>query len=133
MHFKAILDTSSIQRKFCFKPTPDITYTWNKLSKNIFIFFGHYYKYFEKKQQNLSIKTPPQVNKKGKRLFAQFNNHLDLYNNLYNIKVRGQCYVKAIEVEPLQKYIKNWFKRVNKMTGNFDHTPCKAFRLLVKI
>ena len=33
LYFKAILDSSSIQIKFCFKPTIDITYTWNKLSK----------------------------------------------------------------------------------------------------
>ena len=39
----------------------------------------------------------------GKRLFTQFNNRLtlDLNLDLYNIKARGQCYVKAIEVEPL--------------------------------
>ena len=29
-----------------------------------------------KNPQNLAIKTPPQVNKKGKQLFSQFNNHL---------------------------------------------------------
>ena len=52
--------------------------TPNKISKkyrSIYI-FGHYYKYFEKKNQNSSLKTPPQVNKKGKRLFTQFNNRL---------------------------------------------------------
>ena len=27
MYFKAILDTSSIQRKYGFRPAPDITYT----------------------------------------------------------------------------------------------------------
>ena len=52
--------------------------TPNKISKkyrSIYI-FGHYYKSFEKKKQNSSLKTPPQVNKKGKRLFTQFNNRL---------------------------------------------------------
>ena len=39
--------------------------------------FGHYYKYFEKTPpQNSTLKTPPQVNKKGKWLFTQFNNRL---------------------------------------------------------
>ena len=38
--------------------------------------FGHYYKYFGKKPQNSSLKTPPQVNKKGKRLFTLFSNCL---------------------------------------------------------
>ena len=69
--------------------------------------FGHYYKYFNKKNpQNSSLKTPPQVNKKGKWFFTQFNNRLTLYYidlnlHLYNIKVRGLCCVKAIEVEHL--------------------------------
>ena len=27
--------------------------------------FGHYYKYFEKTPQNSTLKTPPQVNKRG--------------------------------------------------------------------
>ena len=38
--------------------------------------FGHYYKYFEKNLQNSTLKTPLQVNKKGKWLFTQFNNRL---------------------------------------------------------
>ena len=77
IYFKTILNSSLIQTKFCFKPIPHITYTSSKVSKNISIFFGYYYKYFGKKhKQNLSIKTPPQVNKKGKRLFTQFNNRL---------------------------------------------------------
>ena len=68
--------------------------------------FGHYYKYFEKNLQNSTLKTPSQVNKKEKWLFTQFNNcltyyYIDLNLHLYNIKVRGQCYVKAIEVEHL--------------------------------
>ena len=70
-----IPDSSSMQRQFCFKPIPDTTYTSNKLPKNIFIIFDHYYEYFEKSQQQ-STKTPPQVNKKGKLLFTQFNNCL---------------------------------------------------------
>ena len=53
MYFKAILDSSSIQRKFCFKLIPDMPYISNKLSKNIFIFFGHYYNYFEKKHNKI--------------------------------------------------------------------------------
>ena len=47
----------------------------NKISKNIFMSFGHHLKYFKKKQ-NSNLKTPPQVNKKGKRLLTQFNNRL---------------------------------------------------------
>ena len=50
--------------------------TPNKIFKNIFMSFGHYYKYFEKNPQNSTLKTPPQVNKKGKWLFTQFNKHL---------------------------------------------------------
>ena len=50
--------------------------TPNKIFKNIFLSFGHYYKYFEKIPQNSTLKTWPQVNKKGKWLFTQFNNHL---------------------------------------------------------
>ena len=51
--------------------------TPNKIFKNIFMSFGHYYKYFKKKNpQNSTLKTPPQVNKKGKWLFTQFNNRL---------------------------------------------------------
>ena len=46
---------------------------------------------------------------------------MNLNLDLYNIKGRGQCYVKAIEVEPLQKYNINWFKHVNKMIANFNH------------
>ena len=36
----------------------------NKISKNIFMSFGHHLKYFKKKQ-NSNLKTPPQVNKNG--------------------------------------------------------------------
>ena len=86
MYFKAILDTSSIQRKFCFKPTPDITYTSNIISKNIFIFFGQYYKYF-KKNQNLSIKTPLLVNKKGEVIVYSVQQLLNLI--LYKSKLRS--------------------------------------------
>ena len=32
IYFKAIVDSSSIQRQFCFKPTPDINYSSNKIS-----------------------------------------------------------------------------------------------------
>ena len=66
MYFKHILDSFSMQRKFCFKPIPDIIYTSNKLSKNIFVFLATIINTLKKKQQNLSIKTPLQVNKKGK-------------------------------------------------------------------
>ena len=53
--------------------------------------------------------TPGEQKKMGKRLFTEFNNRLtwyyvDIHLDLYNIKARGQCYVKAIEVELLQKY-----------------------------
>ena len=46
------------------------------------------------KNPKFKFKTPPQVNKKGKRLFTQFNNCLTSYYievnlHLYNIKVRG--------------------------------------------
>ena len=80
--------------------------TPNKISKNIFIFLATIRNTLKKNPKNSSLKTPPQVNKKGKRLFTQFNNRLTLYYidvnlHLYNIKVRDQCYVKAIEVEHL--------------------------------
>ena len=58
MYFKAILDSSSIQRKFCFKPIPDMTYTSNKLSKIYLSFLATIINTLEKRQQNLSIKTP---------------------------------------------------------------------------
>ena len=60
IYFKAILDNSSIQRQFCFMPIPDISYSSKKISKKYIYFFGHNYKYFEKKtQQNLSLKCHP--------------------------------------------------------------------------
>ena len=62
------------KENFCFKCTLDMTYTSNGISKKKF--FGHHYKHFKKTHKNLAIKTPPQVNKKGKRLFSQFNNCL---------------------------------------------------------
>ena len=42
MYFKAIIDSSSIQRQLCFKPILQINY-----HKYIYL-FGHYYKYFKK-------------------------------------------------------------------------------------
>ena len=48
----------------------------SKISKNIFMSFGYHLKYLKKKKKNSILKTQPQVNKKGKRLFTQFNNHL---------------------------------------------------------
>ena len=53
IYFKTILNSSSIQTKFCFKPIPHITYTSSKLSKNISISFGYYYKYFGKKNNKI--------------------------------------------------------------------------------
>ena len=78
IYFKAILDSSSIQRKFCFKPIPDISYSSNKISKKyIYLFLATIINTFEKKNRTkFKSKTPPQVNKKGKRLFTQFNNRL---------------------------------------------------------
>ena len=83
LYFKAILDNSWIQRKYCFKPISDISYSSNKISENILIFFYIYIflatiinTLKKKTQQNFKSKMPPQVNKKGKRLFTQFNNHL---------------------------------------------------------
>ena len=50
--------------------------TPNKISKNIFIFLAAIRNTLKKKPINSSLKTPPQVNKKGKQLFTQFNNRL---------------------------------------------------------
>ena len=40
--------------------------------------FGHYYKYFEKKNQNSTLKTPPQVNKKGEVIVYSVQQPLNL-------------------------------------------------------
>ena len=41
IYFKVILESSSIQRQFCFKPIPDKSYSSNKISKkNIYLFWA---------------------------------------------------------------------------------------------
>ena len=66
INLKAVPDSCSIQRQFCFKPIPDITFTSNKISKNSFDFLATIINSLKKNPQNLSIKTPPKVTKKGK-------------------------------------------------------------------
>ena len=61
IYFKAILDSSSIQTQFCFKPIPDISYSSNKISKKyIYLFLATIINTLKKKtQQNLSLKRHP--------------------------------------------------------------------------
>ena len=41
IYFKVILESSSIQRQFCFKPILDKSYSSNKISKkNIYLFWA---------------------------------------------------------------------------------------------
>ena len=81
IYFKTILDSSSIQRQFCFKPIPDISYFSNKISKKNYLFWVTIINTLKKKKQNkiyFNSKAPPQVNKKGKQLFTQFQQSLNL-------------------------------------------------------
>ena len=77
IYFKAILDSSSIQKQFNFKPIQDISYSSNKISKKyIYLFLATIINTLKKTKKQFKSKTPPQVNKKGKRLFTEFNNRL---------------------------------------------------------
>ena len=80
IYFKTILDSSLIQRQFCFKPIPDISYSSNKISKQNFFFLGHNYKYLEKKTQQNLIKfqnaTPGE--QKGKAIVNSVQQSLNL-------------------------------------------------------
>ena len=88
-----------------------MTYTSNQISKKSF--FGHHYKHF-KKPTKFSYKNTTPGEQKGEAIVFSVQQPLNLilyrsnvyiyisrYSiDLYNIKVRGQCYVKAMEVEP---------------------------------
>ena len=78
MYFKTILDTSSIQRKFCFKPTPDITYTWNKVL---------YYKYLKKHTTKFKYKNTIPGEQKGEVIVYSVQQPLNLI--LYKSKLRS--------------------------------------------
>ena len=75
--------------------------------------FGHHYKHFKKPHKKKYKNTTPGEQKGEAIVFSvQQLLNLILYRSnvyiyisrycidLYNIKVRGQCYVEAIEVEP---------------------------------
>ena len=54
IYFKTILDSSSIQRQFCFKRIPDISYFSNEISKKNYLFSVTIINTLKKKtQQNL--------------------------------------------------------------------------------
>ena len=111
LYFKAITDSSWIQRKFCFKCTLDITYTSNQISKKSFL--ATIISTLKKATQ-FSYKNTTPGEQKGEAIVFSVQQLLNLilYRSnvyiyisrycidLYNINVRGQCYVKAIEVEP---------------------------------
>ena len=79
IYFKTILNNSLIQTKFCFKPIPHITYTSSKVSKNISIFFGYYYKYFEKKNTTkFKYKNTPPGEQKGEAIVYSVQQLLNL-------------------------------------------------------
>ena len=66
--------------------------------------FGHYYKYLNKKTPKFKFKNTTTGEQKGEAIVYSVQQPLNLIYidrnlHLYNIKARGQCYVKAIEVE----------------------------------
>ena len=86
--------------------------TSNQISKKSL--FGYHYKYFKKNPTKFSSKNTTPGEQKGEAIVFSVQQLLNLilYRSnvyiyistycidLYNIKARGQCYVKAIEVEP---------------------------------
>ena len=54
IYFKAIVDSSSIQRQFCFKSIPDINYSSNKISKKYsYLFLATIIKTLKKKHNKI--------------------------------------------------------------------------------
>ena len=113
LYFKAIPDSSSIQRKFCFKCTLDMTYSSNQISKKK-VFLATIISTLKKPTKFTYKNTTPGEQKGEVIVFSVqqllnlilYRSNVHIYTSrycidLYNIKVRGQCYVKAIEVEPL--------------------------------
>ena len=105
MYFKAVLDISSIQRKSPFDHIPDVTYTSKNISKKYLSFLATIINTL-KTSTKLKLKNTTPGEQKGEVIVysvQQLHNLIciDLNLNLCNIKARGQCYVKAIEVKPL--------------------------------
>ena len=87
MYFKAILDSSSIQRKFCFKPIPDITYTSNKLSKIYLSFLATVINTLKKNTTKFKYKNTTPGEQKGEAIVYSVQQPLNLI--LYKSKLRS--------------------------------------------